>query len=512
MYKTRFRVWKLKKNFKKEDYETARKTLDVRTDQGLGLATEVAVKGRQIPLHRLKRRFRADPTFARTFQKSNLWLDAGVMRHQLQPSTAEHQVELMLHEINAHWSVTIGRNESIAVMKAKRVAMNVNSHPNDVRNRLLEGLALVRRGKFYNGWREINYVCDEIGKVFKLEEPNLLREIVATFTSVVWKDHDDLFDRITRHFALMAEVYLGPQHPLTKILKIMASSAKNLDVLHHFAERAFRLMMKVLEDNRGAVLIHRRHRIMLQTEIISQMQHHLPSAECRSIIQTRLSRYKHDLGPKSIHTLNLAFLLGTMYEKEKDFEDNAEAEYLWITEQGRKLAQDSRRIGSYSLAARRLGQMYFRRAVFAKSQEYYSLAWVWTAGKFGDDHPFTELVIREFGDLQLIKKKMGFDTVRVRRNGTRAVVVAENDEGEITVVDEVDGLDEVDDVQDGLRGTAADRESDGMLWPCNEQHLTTPRPDTNMEVDGDYMDLDAGVGDEGYLHDVEWEYEFSQEY
>ncbi|KAI1628347.1 hypothetical protein EDD37DRAFT_568 [Exophiala viscosa] len=506
MYKPRLKSWGLRKYFKKEEHEVAREAVDERTGQGPSLPVDVMVNGRRLPLHRLSRQFRADPTFAIALNQGARRWDQLALTYQLQACTAEDQIELMLRHIKAHWSITIkGNHETMPVLKARRARMEVTSHPNDVRNRLLGGLALVRRGKPAKGWKEIHYVCEQIGKVFELGEPNLLPEMIAVFSSVVWNDHAELFDQIARHFAYMANEYLGSQHPLTRIMIIVVTLVENLDAFQHFAERAFTLMMKTLEGDCGNTNTKRWRRVRLQTEteIISRMQHHLTPPECRAMIQNKLSSYKHDLGPRSAHTLNLAFLLGTTYEREEsktkgEVQCRAEAQYLWITDQGKRFRQDSCRIGSYPLAARRLGQMYFRRNDYTKSQEYYCIAWVWAAEKLGEHHPFTDLLIRDLSGLQLMYKKGLFERTTVYKyNGSR-VVVAWNDNGESTVVDEVYVG------EDGSRDAAAIVESDGIPLSNDDQCMDFVSPDKDMELDAALMNVQAGDGDEEYLDDFSW--------
>ncbi|EXJ88962.1 hypothetical protein A1O3_02026 [Capronia epimyces CBS 606.96] len=408
MWKLRLSQWDFRKNFSKnKELEEAAKEARRCFDQKLDPPQDLTLRGRSVPWDRVRRHFGDDPRYVCPWLKNVSDWSIAVGTVCLKASPADNNTELILKEVTVYWSSTITRQESLAMSKAKRYAAKIKTDPNDLRSQLLVGLGLIRRGWPQKGWQGINYVCTMIEKVFKVEEPDLLPEMLALLTarSATSSTYQGLIVEIARHFTSMAKVVLGPLHPLTTILTILTKVRRGGEVLEGLMELAVKVMMDVVEQSRDAVGIDRYHIYSLERKFIDQISDRLEPRETRSLIEKRLTYYKRTLGQRSLHTLLLVQRLAQLHEKEGSV-DKAHEMRLGIIQLGERYPVDRLRYAVYFLTAEELAKYYFRTQQLDKALTYYCRAICWAADKMGKDHAYVSILIREFDALRRLQEDL----------------------------------------------------------------------------------------------------------
>ncbi|KAJ9499130.1 hypothetical protein H2202_005287 [Exophiala xenobiotica] len=498
MYNDKFRLWKLRKNFKSDEHRAAAKEINRLLEQGLPVLGNMIIDGRLVDLKRVRRYCGKNGRSMDGLKTGNWNPTLALARAPLQASPSDGKVELMLRATKSYWSVVVIANESLATMLAERKAHKVASHPNEIARSLLGGLWNVRHGQPEKGWPHIQRVCDDIKGVFRMGEPNLLQEIIATFSAAVWKQHDDLFLVVIRHFAYLAQVVLGPRHPMSELLETMTSLVGEWTVYGHFHERALEVMMIVLQENQGQIKVHRWHRYRLEEQLVERLRRRLAPDAALNLVESKFDEWRRKLGPTSTHTLNMMLMLAQVHE-DRGKESEAERILLKIIGFGQQRPKDSSRASAYPLAAENLAQMYFRQRDWDRAEKYFALAWVWTSRRYGEQHIHSIHVMRQFADMQLERRRV--ETVDPQEEEDLApdtMLEAGSCVEDIGLQLEMEEVDDTRlDVADSSEGASRHMACD-IRTPCQpDQEQLSLSDNSNMdEIPEPYDDMD--------VEDINW--------
>ncbi|KAK5227093.1 hypothetical protein LTR72_003083 [Exophiala xenobiotica] len=498
MYNDKFRLWKLRKNFKSDEHTAAAKEINRLLEQGLPVLGNMIIDGRLVDLKRVRRHCGKNGRSMDGLKTGNWNPTLALARAPLQASPSHGKVELMLRATKSYWSVVVMANESLATMLAERKAHKVASHPNEIARSLLGGLWNVRHGQPEKGWPHIHRVFDDIKGVFRMGEPNLLQEIIATFSAAVWKQHARLFLEMIRHFACLAQVVLGPRHPMSEILETMTSLAGEWSVYEHFHERALKVMMDVLQDNQGQIKVHRWHRYRLEEQLVERLRRSLAPDAALNLVESKFDEWRRKLGPTSTHTLNMMLMLAQVHE-DRGKESEAERIFLKIIGVGQQRPKDSSRASAYPLAAENLAQMYSCQHDWDRAEKYFALAWVWTSRRYGEQHIHSIHVMRQFADMQLERRRV--ETVDPQEEEDLApdtMLEAGSCVEDIGLQLEMEEVDDTRlDVADSSEGASRHMACD-IRTPCQpDQEQLSLSDNSNMdEIPEPYDDMD--------VEDINW--------
>ncbi|OCT53292.1 hypothetical protein CLCR_09735 [Cladophialophora carrionii] len=434
MLKRQLRLWKFPKNFKKEELKNAAEELKRCADLGLSPPQDLTIDGRAYPLDRVRRHFGSDPQYRCSSLQSDTQCKATISSLCLKPSSTNRNIEMILSSVKDHWSITLTRKETRALVRHRRNTQpkKLRSDPKDITVGFLTSLELFRQGQETRCWREVHKTCDELLNVFKLQEPDLLKEIILIFTAKAWVRHPQMFALIARYVhTLCVEAHtLGPHHPLTVILHSFGWLAQDMQLFDELVEQALKVMIDLAETARDTVQLDRDYICSVEANYVSKVRARLGFPEAKRLVEHWFAHYRRTVGERNHYTLTMQTDLARLYMAEASMarargekaqaeicESEAERIYVRLVQMGAKDPLDYSRNGIYISAAESLGRLYFGRQEFQKAQDHYCKALAWAADKFGDHHPYISLLLRQFtalqrmGELGLVKVKMQEDEI-----------------------------------------------------------------------------------------------------
>lgn len=445
MLKTRLSQWKFRKNFKKSEHQAVATEAKRRADQGMNPLIDLEVGGRACAWDRVHRHCGSDPRYASPWlHRDSKWI-ALVSRIFLRASPIDHTVELTLSEVRAYWSNTIQKPERSAAWIAKRNAPPAVMDPVDVYIGIVGGLGLIDQGLPQEGWREIHRACSQISKVFQMQHPDLLREMIVLFKFFSGPGHEELFLQVGHYFISMASTVLGPLHSLTTILSRIMHLVETTEAVDEFTELSFKVMLDLVNQPKDDVKIDPYFVYSLEARFVSILKQKASWREVQEVLRAKLSRYRHSLGPHNQYTLGIRKDLAIIYltdasvfrsvartfdEKAAQFfhqgrivemelaeritreethkmelaEGKAEKILLDIVQLGMKSQRDGHRHGVFVTAAERLAKFYFGKQDFRKAQKYYDYAMDWMVSKFGRTSGVAASLSRQLTALQNIRE------------------------------------------------------------------------------------------------------------
>ncbi len=454
MFKHRVGIWGYSKNLSKSHLEEAAREARRCSHQGLDPPVDMTINGQLVPWNRVRRHFAKDQRYTCPWLRNEPQSKASIARIMLRPSQVDRDTELLLQNVGAYWSCTIMKPGNRALLKAKRAAEGVEADPNDILCGILGGMNLIRCGWGQEGRFEINSAYAAIKKVLSLEEPDLLIAMIVLFSTRTGslENHDPLFEQIGHYFASMAREVLKPRHPMITILTMLAKLELTRDFKQDtLTELMFQSMVDIVEKGKTKVEIDRWYLHVLEIRYIDHIQRRLSRAEARKLSEAKMLDLSQSPVERNVGKLLLMSNLARSYDAEaREYGDmskatacvseaerarlrrqqewcetRAEKTRLEIVELGWKFPGDHGRKGCCIHAAEKLAQLYFNKHDFAKAEKYYAFALKWALQKFGKDHVWVQLLLRQCRALRRMKEDGMFEPVVIEMDDVDRAILAE---------------------------------------------------------------------------------------
>jgi hypothetical protein len=296
MYKKRLRVWKLKKNYTKEDKEKALDRLHLHEPEDTvasitinnmplkssRLGRPVQQNGRRVPLRHgnLRRPRPVITTQAFDGRRNSMTASlSAAMNHdspvlsnnklavteadlshglipriQLQQSPESRRIEQILRFAQSYWS-------SYATQPASHRNYGFGKDLEDV----FDNLVTARRFLGRNDTRAfvmLNKACFGIRALLMAQPYRLLDQIILEFSNPQWSTHGQIRVSLLSYLESMSQRFLRPEHPVSKTAACLAVNGNATELTSKFSRLCIDTASSTLADSQYDVVIDIQYNVL----------------------------------------------------------------------------------------------------------------------------------------------------------------------------------------------------------------------------------------------------------